>query len=69
MDRTTVRQALKMMVADGLVEKQAGVGTRVVQQAPPAHKPSPSRMLAFFLPTSTKKMRSDHRTVLRYLVL
>lgn len=66
-DRTTVRQALKMMVADGLVEKQAGVGTRVVQQAPPAHKPSLSRMLAFFLPTSTKK--SDRITEPFYATL
>lgn len=55
-DRTTVRKALEHLVADGLVEKRAGVGTRVIACEPisPAER-GPHRTVAFFLPKSTRK--------------
>lgn len=51
-DRLTVRKALEMLVNEGLVEKKAGIGTRVKEL--PAHIVSSesSRNIVFILPKS-----------------
>ena len=54
-DRTTVRKALGMLVDDGLVEKQAGVGTRVVMRQYQPGMQNNYRTIGFLLPRSTKK--------------
>ncbi|GHV36648.1 hypothetical protein FACS1894187_11610 [Synergistales bacterium] len=55
-DRATVRRALKLLVNDGIVEKKAGVGTKVKPYpAPPGNGP-----IAFFLPKS--RMRENRIT-------
>jgi GntR family transcriptional regulator, arabinose operon transcriptional repressor len=54
-DRTTVRKALGKLVDDGLVEKRAGVGTRVVMRQYQPTGRNNFRTIGFLLPKSTKK--------------
>ena len=51
-DRTTVRKALSLLVADELVEKKAGVGTKVVYDAnqPKFRGSSQNNVAGFFMP-------------------
>ena len=51
-DRVTVRRALELLVEDGLVEKKAGLGTRVRLFPPSASLPGDPRTLLFALPRS-----------------
>jgi LacI family transcriptional regulator len=59
-DRTTVRKALKLLVNNRIVEKKAGVGTRVISSIASPERPKStfsmsicnSNAIAFFLPTS-----------------
>ncbi|MDR3589620.1 MAG: substrate-binding domain-containing protein [Negativicutes bacterium] len=54
-DRTTVRKALGLLVEEGLVEKKAGVGTRVVMRQYKPGIQNNFRTIGFLLPKSTKK--------------
>ncbi len=54
-DRTTVRKALGLLVEEGLVEKRAGVGTRVMMRQYQPAGPNNFRTIGFLLPKSTKK--------------
>ena len=54
-DRTTVRKALGMLVDDGLVEKQAGVGTRVMMRQYQPEMGKNYKTIGFLLPRSSKK--------------
>lgn len=55
-DRTTVRKALGILVEDGLVEKQAGVGTKVIlRQHQPEISNNNYKNIGFLLPRSQKK--------------
>jgi len=54
-DRTTVRKALGKLVDDGLVEKRAGVGTRVVMRQYQPDNQNNFRTIGFLLPKSPKK--------------
>jgi len=54
-DRTTVRKALGMLVDEGLVEKRAGVGTRVVMRHYQPDAGNNYRTIGFLLPRSKNK--------------
>ena len=51
-DRSTVRRALKLLVNDGIVEKHAGVGTRVISSSVQAAKAPAGKSIAFLLAKS-----------------
>jgi DNA-binding LacI/PurR family transcriptional regulator len=75
-DRTTVRKALKMLVSDGLVIKQPGIGTKVTinpdgkknnNEEKSAEEQSTTKTIGFFLPPSVH--RTDRITQAFYSTL
>src|SRR5690554_6276719 len=50
-DRLTVRRALNMIVKEGLIEKKAGLGTRIIK-SPPRVNTNSCKNILFLLPKS-----------------